>query len=142
MKRGVFLALSGIVCSCSCSWHAHPRGDIDSRQSVLSFLDSYAMVQQEARKLVGAYDPAMRPGGESPKWVNMRSGYDKILQHGYECRFDLAETKFGVTCSSKGFSRPGRLSFYLDESLIIRIAARGESGPMSPQLRSAQGGHE
>ena len=127
----VFFA--ALVCG-SCSIDFFPTRVDRANRAVVSFLINYTRAQSSIFGLTGRYEHQLAPAGESSQWLTLAPDYAGVTAHHYTCRFDVHETKFGVTCTPEPSSGL-RISFYVDESRAIRLSAKDLAGPSSPRLR-------
>ena len=125
-----------IVCSIvflgSCIPHLAPER-LTSRR-VTAFLVEYTRAQVMAQKRLGSFDKEIRPGGRSGEWTALVEWYGRVEQQSYGCDFQISEEDFFVRCQPKQ-ARGQALSYFVDESHVIRLTATGLADSTSPALR-------
>ena len=128
----VLIPLGSIIVSC-CSIDYPSRVERADR-TVISFLIKYVEAQVSAFEKTRVFDAELVPGSSSAGWTNITSGYAAVKARQYGCDFNVQTSRFQVVCSPSDDSRL-RISFYVDETRIIRLSADHPAGPSSPALR-------
>jgi hypothetical protein len=118
-------------------WNCTPHLDIRSvnrtNGTIIDFLIKVVVQQDFYLQKNGAYDEFLRPAVDSESWEALAGDYRKVVASEYSCEFNILSTQFQVSCtpnSASGF----RISFFVDNTRIVRMSADGTAGPTSPAV--------
>ena len=121
------------VATTSCFIHPSRNRVSDSNRTVISFLTEYSRVQLKEFALTNRYNSQLTPDGAAGDWLALAQDYARVTEHEYSCRFDVYPARFSVTCVPE-WNSGLRISFYVDESCVVRLTADGLAGPSSPAV--------
>ena len=132
VARSVKVSLYFILILGACSPNLSRAKMVSLR--VPAFLVEYTRVQVMAEKRLGFFDKELRSNGRSGEWSTLQALYGRVEQQSYECEFQISEKHFSVRCQDKKASGQS-LSYFVDESHVIRLTATGLADSTSPALR-------
>jgi len=122
-----------VLAPMGCSHNPQPSETSQSANAVINFLAKYVNTQAGVFQRLRQYDQNFAPNRGAQTWASVAEDYARVQAWEYDCRIEPAETSFSVRCTAKR-SPSERLSFYVDETRVIRMAI-GQAGPSSPALR-------
>jgi hypothetical protein len=121
------------VCSVGCSLD-YDTGFYRANEAVRAFLIGYARTQVDNRNRDHRYQTSLTPTGGSGDWLTLAPAYALVNKVGYTCRFEVHDVHYDVSCAPKASSGL-KISFYLDETLLIRLSGEAPAGPGSLVVR-------
>jgi hypothetical protein len=123
--------LAILIIGCSC--HPFPSRVSPANNAVIAFLTEYARCQNESRSISQRYDEQSLPGKEINKCRSLAKLYGEVESKEYSCRFQISSMEYWVRCEPNTGSGL-KISFYMDESGVIRLSGEAPAGPGSPRL--------
>ena len=102
--------------------------------AILRFLTRYVAMQTASHRLEGEYNAYLSPNTKAAAWAQLERDYLAVTGSEYSCRFKLTRLVYSVVCLPNGGSGL-RLSYFLDQTGVIRLSGSETAGPASPAVK-------